>query len=179
MQFQDPFALLSRASTFLFSDWKAVLCAYELCLNFKINTHYNNRESKISATGTNDWTKSLNSSMYSGLFPSKVIYWLYISSGNAFLNPAENIQVVDNLVDGFDLYRYPHTAPFHTIELSRKTSYTHGAAFIENGMQIACGSDHGIVYLYSVEKAERTQTLKHGSRRTMIQALDVSCAQIW
>ncbi|KJA24984.1 hypothetical protein HYPSUDRAFT_53480 [Hypholoma sublateritium FD-334 SS-4] len=113
------------------------------------------RESKISATGINDWTKSLNSSI-----------------GNAFLNPEENILVVDNLVDGFDLYRYPHTAPFSTIELSRKTSFIHGAAFIENGTQIACGSDHGTIYLYSLEKVERTQTLKHGSRRTMIQALD-------
>ena len=86
---------------------------------------------------------------------------------------------MDNLVDGFDLYRYPHTAPFTTIELSRKMSFIHGAAFIENGRQIACGSDHGAIYLYSVEKVERTQTLKHGSRGTMIQALDVSCAQLF
>lgn len=79
-------------------------------------------------------------------------------------------------MDGFDLYKYPHAVPFNTIEVPRKTRFVHGAAFVENGAQIACGSDHGIIYLHSVEQGELLQRLTHGSRRTMIQALDVSNA---
>ncbi len=135
----------------------------------------NNRESKISATGTNDWSKTLNSSMYERLCVcSTKLLADHISSGNAILNSGENILIVDNLVNGFDIYKYPHTAPFNAIEVPRKTPFIHGASFIENGSQVACGSDHGIVYLYSVEKGERLQKLKHGSQTTMIQALDVS-----
>ena len=77
-------------------------------------------------------------------------------------------------MDGFDIYRYPHTAPFNAIEVPRKTPFVHGVTFVENGAQIACGSDHGTVYLYSVDKGERLQKLKHGSQRIIVQALDVS-----
>ncbi len=101
-------------------------------------------------------------------------YWPYICSGNAFLNPGENLLVVDNLIDGFELYRYPHTAPFSSIEIPRKTPFVHGTTFLENGAQIACGSDHGTIYLFSVELGDRLQKLRHGSQRTMIQTLDVS-----
>ena len=77
-------------------------------------------------------------------------------------------------MDGFDLYKYPHTVPFNTIEVPRKAPFVHGASFVKNGTQIACGSDHRIIYLHSMEQGEISQKLKHGSQKIMIQALDVS-----
>ncbi len=47
----------------------------------------------------------------------------HISSGNAILNSGENILIVDNLVNGFDIYKYPHTAPFNAIEVPRENTF--------------------------------------------------------
>ena len=45
---------------------------------------------------------------------------------------------------------------------------------MENTNFIACGSDHGKIYLYSMETTKQLQVLKHGPKTSMIQVLDAS-----
>ena len=52
--------------------------------------------------------------------------------------------------------------------------YVHDGTFTEGSIAVACGSDHGLVYVFSVKTSECNQRLQHGTRKTKIQALDVS-----
>lgn len=96
------------------------------------------------------------------------------SSGAASFSIDESLLLVDNLVKGFDLYSYPRTSPSETFTIACEKTYIHDAVFLEKSNSIACGSDHGKLYLYSLDTTKLIQTLKHGSKTSMLQALDVS-----
>ncbi len=98
-------------------------------------------------------------------------YHIFLS-GNATFNSNDNFLLVDNLVDGFDLYRYPCTSPSNSFHIPREKAYIHGCAF-SGGSLVACGSDHGLVYLYSLDTGQSAGKLRHGSRNTMIQVIEV------
>jgi len=93
-------------------------------------------------------------------------------SGNASFSPDESWLLVDNLAS-YDLYRYPRTSPSDTFSVPRVDTYTHEATFIENGSLVICGSDHGTVYVFCLDTTKTVQKLKHGGKKTMIQAVDV------
>jgi hypothetical protein len=82
--------------------------------------------------------------------------------------------LVDNLIKGFDLYNYPRTSPTETFTIARDKAYIHEGIFLENMDSIACGSDHGKIYLYSMETTKQLQTLKHGPKTSVVQVLDAS-----
>ncbi|KAJ3498536.1 hypothetical protein NLJ89_g10208 [Agrocybe chaxingu] len=111
--------------------------------------------SKLAATGADNWIKNLKTSV-----------------GGACLSIDQNLLLVDNLVKGFDVYSYPHTSPSDSFTIKRGKTYLQDSVFLEDGSSIGCGSDHGKIYLYSLETTKCVQTLKHGSKITMVQALD-------
>ncbi|KAF8886712.1 WD40-repeat-containing domain protein [Gymnopilus junonius] len=91
--------------------------------------------------------------------------------GNAYLSLDENWLLVDNLMKGFDLYEYPRPSPSESFPIVRERPYVHDTMFLEHGGCIACGSDHGKVYLFCPETGELVQRLAHGSRTSMVQAV--------
>jgi hypothetical protein len=85
----------------------------------------------------------------------------------------EDWLLVDNVSKGFDLYQYPQNSPSESFLVPRKTAYIHEAAFLEGGRFVVCGSNHGIIYIFCPESGKCIQKLSHGSRRSLIQVLDV------
>jgi len=94
-------------------------------------------------------------------------------SGSAALSDDESFLLVDNLVKGFDLYHYPRTSPTETFTIARDKVYIHEAIFLEEANSVARSSDHGKLYLYSLETTKQLQTLKHGPKTSMVQVIDV------
>ena len=99
-------------------------------------------------------------------------YYVLLLSGNAVFSLNDDLLLVDNLVDGFDLYQYPRTSPSESFHIPREKAYVHGCAFV-GGELVACGSDHGLVYLYSLETGLSAGKLMHGSRNAMVQVIEV------
>ena len=95
-------------------------------------------------------------------------------SGNASLSPDEQWLLVDNLAKGFDLYSYPRLSLSKCLLVERQRAYVHDGLFLESGRAICCGSDHGEIYIFSLQQDKFVQTLQHGSSKSMIQVLDVS-----
>jgi hypothetical protein len=94
--------------------------------------------------------------------------------GNARICSREKFLLVDNLSNGVDLYNIPRTSPHRSFEIPSTRTYVKGTCFAENNSLAVCGSDHGQVYTFCLGGGDRQQTLKHGSKKTMIQAIDVS-----
>jgi hypothetical protein len=44
---------------------------------------------------------------------------------------------------------------------------------VEDETMIACGSDHGLIYTFSVGTTKCLQKIKHGSYRSLVQVLAV------
>lgn len=88
-------------------------------------------------------------------------------------NSKRSCLLVDNLAKGFDLYNYPHTSPSDSFVIPRERAFVQQAIFLEKETTIACGSDHGTIYIFSVGTAKCLQKIGHGSRKTLIQVLNV------
>jgi hypothetical protein len=69
--------------------------------------------------------------------------------------------LIDNLSSGFDLYNIQRTTPTRSMIIPTKKKFVKQGAFAESGTVIACGSDHGRVYIFSFNKCEELQTLQH------------------
>ena len=94
-------------------------------------------------------------------------------SGNISICPVNGNILVDNMTNGFDLYNSSRTAPARSFEVPTTKIYTKNGVFGEKGHTIVTGSDHGIVYVFAVSKTESMQKLEHGTKRTMIQSIEV------
>ncbi|KDR76616.1 hypothetical protein GALMADRAFT_139529 [Galerina marginata CBS 339.88] len=116
--------------------------------------------SKAAATGGDNWTKVLKSSI-----------------GNATFSTDQQWLLVDNLAKGFDLYNYPHSSPSDSFPVSRTKAFVQQGVFLENETSVACGSDHGYIHIFSLGTSKPLQTLKHGSAKTMVQVLD-ACSTV-
>ena len=99
----------------------------------------------------------------------------YRFRGNVCLSADENWLLVDNLAKGFNLYRYPQSSPSESFPIPREKAYVQEGIFLENETSIACGSDHGDIYLFSLGTSKCLQKLKLGGGKVAIQALDVRC----
>jgi hypothetical protein len=98
--------------------------------------------------------------------------------GNVCLSADENWLLVDNLTKGFDLYQYPRTSPSDSFSIQREKAIVQEGIFLENETSIACGSDHGDIYVFSLGTSKCLQKLKHGGGKAAIQVLDVSCCKL-
>ena len=81
--------------------------------------------------------------------------------------------LVDNLTKGFDLYAYPHSSPSDSFPIGRDKAFIHQGVFLEDETSVVCGSDHSDIYIYSLGTSKCLQKLRHGSRKTKIQVLNV------
>lgn len=131
--------------------------------------------SKLAATGVDNWSKVLKSSMCVIHKHEHRVTVLTVTfhSGNVSFSANQKWLLVDNLTKGFDLYEFPHTSPSESFSVSRTKVFVHQGIFLEGGMAVACGSDHGLIHIFSRGTSTCLQKLKHGSRKTMIQVLDV------
>jgi len=98
---------------------------------------------------------------------------IIFGSGSANLSPDEEWLVIDNLTTGCELYQFPQTSPVEAFPVPRSRSYVHEAIFLQHGGVIACGSDSGRIHIFCTETAKKIQTLRHGSRTSMVQVLSV------
>ncbi|KAF8163859.1 WD40-repeat-containing domain protein [Pholiota molesta] len=106
-------------------------------------------------TATEKYTKSLKTSI-----------------GNARECPTTGYVIVDNMEDGFDLYPPSRVSPTLEFKVPTSRRFVKKAVFGERGRVIACGSDHGLVYLFSPEETSPVQVLKHGEDSELIQTVE-------
>lgn len=75
--------------------------------------------------------------------------------------------------DGFDLYPPSRASPALEFKVPTNRRFIKKAVFGERGRVIVCGSDHGLVYLFSPEETNPVQVLKHGEESELIQTVEV------
>lgn len=75
--------------------------------------------------------------------------------------------------DGFDLYAPSRASPTMQFKVPTTRRFVKKAVFGERGRVIACGSDHGLVYLFSPEDINPIQILRHGEDSELIQVVEV------
>src|ERR1700684_1204612 len=98
---------------------------------------------------------------------------LCIYSGYTCFNADRMRLLVDNLAKGFDLYDFPQSSPSDSFSIPRERAFVQQAIFLEDETMIACGSDHGRIYTFSVGTAKCIQKIKHGSSKSLVQVLTV------
>lgn len=57
--------------------------------------------------------------------------------------------------------------------IRRERPFVQEAVFLEDETMIACGSDHGHIYTFSVGTTKCLQKIKHGSSKSLVQVLTV------
>lgn len=57
--------------------------------------------------------------------------------------------------------------------IRRERPFVQEAVFLEDETMIACGSDHGHIYTFSVGTTKCLQKIKHGSPKSLVQVLTV------
>ena len=70
--------------------------------------------------------------------------------------------------------RFSSEFAFRLLRDSERESLCPGGHLLEDEMMIACGSDHGRIYTFSVGTAQCIQKIKHGSSKSLVQVLSVS-----
>ena len=85
------------------------------------------------------------------------------------------ICVVDNVGNGFDLYKMDSGLFIRTLPTKAPTrTYPRGVAFANNSQAVIGGSDHGQVYIFDHRTGKVLVRLKH-SRSGGVETLGVSC----
>ncbi|KAF9521979.1 hypothetical protein CPB83DRAFT_920414 [Crepidotus variabilis] len=82
--------------------------------------------------------------------------------GNAAINSDHRLCVIDNVGNGFDLYKLD-TGNFVRTFVTKEPikTYPKGVAFAHRGHAIVGGSDHGCVYIFDRKSGNVLHTLKH------------------
>jgi hypothetical protein len=102
-----------------------------------------------------------------------------IYSGNIGICPVYGNILVDNMTDGFDLYNLPRTTPSRSFVVPTAKHFAKKGVFGEKGNTVVTGSDHGNVYVFTVNKTEPIQRLEHGREQVMIQTVEVMFPIYW
>ncbi len=87
--------------------------------------------------------------------------------------PISSSYLIDNMVNGFDLYFPNRTAATQSFKVTASKKYVKQAVFGEKGMAVICGSDHGLAYVFDINLSGTPQKLSHGKADEMIQAVAV------
>lgn len=82
-------------------------------------------------------------------------------SGSASVCLKNKHILIDNLINGFDLYHFNRTSPLRTFSIQQSQKYVKHGSFGEGSTIAACGSDHGKVYVFNLASPEIVQTLSH------------------
>jgi len=94
--------------------------------------------------------------------------------GNVSICASTGNIVIDNMMNGFDLYLPNRNSLIRMFEVQMHRKFVKMASFGETGKMVACGSDHGKAYVFGIGNKEPKQILNHGGQEQMIQAVDVS-----
>ena len=95
------------------------------------------------------------------------------SSGHTCVCPEGQLLLIETLHRGVNLYELPGSSPSCTFAIPSKRRCTKDAGFVEGATVIVSGSDHRMIYVFSIDRPEPIQTLKQAGARSLIQALDV------
>ncbi|KAF8817372.1 WD40 repeat-like protein, partial [Phlegmacium glaucopus] len=106
-------------------------------------------------SGKEDWQKLLKSGI-----------------GHASICSREKLLLVDNLSKGFDLYDLPQSSPSYTFAIPTKKRCIKVGVFAEDSSIVACGSDHGKIYIFSTALPIPLQIIRQAGHLTAIQALN-------
>ena len=85
----------------------------------------------------------------------------------------EKLLLIENLSKGFDLYDIPRSSPLYTFSIPTTKRCIKVGVFAEDSSIVACGSDHGKIYIFSTASPMPVQIVKQAGGSTAIQALDV------
>ena len=95
-------------------------------------------------------------------------------SGHVSICYRKRLLLVENISRGFDLYDLPRSSPSYAFPVPTKKRCIKAGVFAEDSSLVACGSDHGKIYMFSTASPVPLQIMRQASRWTAIQALDVS-----
>jgi hypothetical protein len=70
--------------------------------------------------------------------------------------------LIDNLRDGFDLYNLTRPYPMRSFPIPTTKYFVRQGAFVDFMRLAVCGSDHGKVYVFDVKSSTLVETLEHG-----------------
>ncbi|KAF9523948.1 WD40-repeat-containing domain protein [Crepidotus variabilis] len=86
----------------------------------------------------------------------------FLCRGNAAINSNHRLCVIDNVGNGFDLYKLD-TSNFVRTFVTKEPikTYPKGVAFAHRGHAVVGGSDHGCVYIFDRRSGNVLHMLKH------------------
>jgi hypothetical protein len=106
-----------------------------------------------------------------------------VCSGNAAVDVARKICVVDNVGTGFNIYKMDSGILVRTLETGRaKKTFPKGVAFADNSRAVVGGSDHGLVYIFERKSGQVLKTLRHsksGGVETISVCLCIFSSQVF
>lgn len=84
-------------------------------------------------------------------------------SANAVICPQQRYILIDNMVEGFDVYAMNRStlARRFYVPHQRRALHSRGTMFGEAARVIMCGSDHGLIYIFDLKSSIQLQTLCH------------------
>jgi len=96
------------------------------------------------------------------------------SSGNTTVDIEHRLCVIDNVNNGFDIYKIDSRNFVRTL-ITRDPikTYPKGVAFANHSQAIVGGSDHGLVYIFERKSGRVITTLRHGKAEG-VQTVTVS-----
>src|ERR1700678_2011023 len=94
-------------------------------------------------------------------------------SGNAAICSRGKSLLVENLSKGFDLYDLPLSLPSYTFQTPTRKRCIKDGVFVEESTVVACGSDHGKIYIFSMASSDLVQVIKQANNRVEVQAVAV------
>lgn len=98
--------------------------------------------------------------------------------GNAAVNLEHRICVIDNVSNGFDIYRLDSGQFVRTLVTREPIkTYPKGVAFANNCQAIIGGSDHGYVYIFERKSGCILGKLAH-ARNDGVQTIEVGTAHL-
>ena len=95
-------------------------------------------------------------------------------SGNAAVDLQRGLCIVDNVGNGFDLYKLDRGEFIRTfVTKDPRKTYPKGVCFASDSRIVIAGSDHGLVYIFERKSGRCLDTLKH-TNEGGVQTITVS-----
>jgi hypothetical protein len=100
-------------------------------------------------------------------------------SGNADIDLEHRLCVVDNVGNGFDIYKMDSGHFVRTLVTREPIkTYPKGVAFANHCQAVVAGSDHGQVYIFNRKTGRIIKSLKHGKRGVQTIAVSNLAGQV-
>lgn len=100
-----------------------------------------------------------------------------VVSANAVICPQQRHILIDNVVDGFDIYamnRSSTPARRFYVPPQRHALHSRGIMFGEAARVVMCRSDHGLIYVFDLKSSIQQQTLCHDDGMFLMHGTSVA-----